>query len=502
VSASRDLLTAGKMPALPGWVAGSIEATNNGCTQKGLPTIVFLWRYFMSLQRFQFTSDLRRPAGEVYRWHESPGALERLTPPWAKLEVVEEGKIENGSHTQLRQKAGFFSFNWDVEHREVREGKSFRDVQLQGPFHSWQHLHRMTQAGAGTSTLLDDIEYTLPAGALGQLVAGGSVRRELERVFRFRHARMIADLHATSRYGAVRPMRILISGASGLIGRALIPFLRTQGHEVARLVRRPARAPDEVSWDPIAGKLDEHALKQVDAVVHLAGVNVAQRWTASKRKEIWESRVNSTRTLVDAIARLRHRPFVFVSAAATGFYGSCGATELTEIAPKGAGFLADLCEAWEREVAAIDELEIRFAALRTGIVLSPQGGMLGKVLPIFRAGLGAQMDGGEQFISWISIDDMVGAYYHAILDQRCSGAINAVSPQPVTNREFTQTLARVLRRPTFLRAPASALRLAFGEMANETVLSSIRVVPEKLQAAGYEFRHSDLEATLKFLLGK
>ncbi|HEY9154170.1 MAG TPA: TIGR01777 family oxidoreductase, partial [Opitutaceae bacterium] len=442
------------------------------------------------------------PAGEVYRWHESPGALERLTPPWTKLQIVEEGKIENGSHTKLRQKAGLFSFNWDVEHREVREGKSFRDVQLQGPFGSWQHLHRLTQTGAGSSSLLDDIEYKLPGGALGQLIAGRAVRCELERTFRFRHARMSADLNATSRYGAVRPMRILLSGASGLIGRALIPFLRTQGHEIVRLVRGPARAQDEVHWDPIAGKLDEHALKNIDAVVHLAGLNVAQRWTTAKRKEIWESRVNGTRTLVEAVARLRHRPFVFVSAAATGYYGSCGANELTETSPKGSGFLADLCEAWEREVSAIDELEIRFAALRTGIVLSPQGGMLGKLLPTFRAGLGAQMDGGEQFLSWISIDDMVGAYYHAILDQRCSGPINAVSPQPVTNREFTQTLARVLHRPAFLRVPASALRLGFGEMANETVLSSARVVPEKLQAAGYEFRHPDLEAALKFLLGK
>jgi uncharacterized protein (TIGR01777 family) len=457
---------------------------------------------FMSLQRFQFTSDFRRPAGEVYRWHEKPGALERLTPPWTKIEILDEGKIENGSHTKLRQKAGLLSFNWDVEHRDVREGKSFRDVQVQGPFRSWEHFHRVTQSGAGTSTLVDDIEYRLPAGALGQLAGGGAVRRELERTFRFRHARMSADLQAAARYGAVRPLRVLISGASGLIGRALIPFLRTQGHEIVRLVRGPARAADEVTWDPNAGKLDEHALKHIDAVVHLAGLNVAQRWTAAKRRAIWESRVNSTRTLVEAIARLRHRPFVFVSAAATGYYGSRGANELTETSPKGGGFLADLCEAWEREVAAIDELEIRFAALRTGVVLSPQGGMLAKLLPTFRAGLGAQMDGGEQFLSWISIDDIVGAFYHAILDQRCGGAINAVAPQPVTNREFTQTLARVLRRPAFLRVPASALRFGFGEMANETVLASARVVPEKLQAAGYEFRHPDLENALKFLLGK
>jgi len=456
----------------------------------------------MSVQRFQFTSDLLRPAGEVFRWHEKPGALERLTPPWTKLTVVDEGKIEDGSRTKLTQKVGLLSFNWDVEHREVRVGKSFRDVQRHGPFHLWQHLHRITQTGSGTSTLLDEIEYSLPGGALGQLIAGGAVRRELERVFRFRHERMSADLQAAAQYGAVRPMRILVSGASGLIGRSLIPFLRTQGHEVVRLVRGPARRGDEVSWAPVEGKLDEHALKHIDAVVHLAGVNVAQRWTAANRAEIWQSRVNGTRTLVEAIARLRHRPFVFVSAAATGYYGSRGADELNETAPKGASFLADLCEAWEHEIAAIDELEIRSVALRTGIVLSPEGEALAKLLPVFRAGLGAQLSSGNQFMSWISIDDIVGAYYHAILDQRCAGPINAVSPHPVTNREFTRTLARVLRRPAWARVPRAALRLAFGEMANETVLSSIRGVPEKLQAAGYAFRHPDLEGALTFLLGK
>ncbi len=456
----------------------------------------------MSLQRFQFSSELRRPAGEVFRWHEKPGALERLTPPWARIDVLDEGQIENGSHTKLRQKVGGLSFNWDVEHLDVRGGKEFTDVQRRGPFHSWTHRHCLAQTGAGGATLLDDIEYVLPGGLVGNALAGGRVRRELERTFRFRHQRLAADLEATSRYGAVRPLRILISGASGLIGRELIPFLRTQGHEIVRLVRGPARRIDEVSWDPISGKLDEHAIRVVDAVIHLAGVNVARRWTAQARTEIWQSRVNGTRTLVEAIARLRHRPFVFVSAAATGYYGSRGADALTESAAKGSSFLADLCQAWEHEVAAIDELAIRSVALRTGVVLSTKGGALAKLLPIFRAGLGGKLGGGEQFMSWISIDDIIGAYYHAMLDQRCAGPVNAVTPNAVTNREFTEVLARVLHRPAWASVPAAALRLAYGEMANETLLASSLVVPAKLQSAGYEFRHPELEPTLKFLLGK
>jgi len=212
--------------------------------------------------------------------------------------------------------------------------------------------------------------------------------------------------------------------------------------------------------------------------------------------------VLGTRTLVTAVDRLRHRPFVFVTASATGFYGDGADRILSEDDKRGTGFLAEVCEAWEREAAAARGFGIRVVKLRTGVVLTPAGGALAKLLPMFRAGLGGRLGNGRQWMSWISIDDLVGAFYHAVLDQRCSGPVNAVAPEPVTNAEFAATLARVLRRPAILPVPKTALKLAFGAMADETLLASARVKPARLLAAQFWFRHERLEQALRHVLGQ
>jgi uncharacterized protein (TIGR01777 family) len=457
----------------------------------------------MSLQTFTKSVSLRRPASEVFAWHEREGALERLTPPWEHVEVLERtGGIKDGGRVALRSKVGPFWSRWEVEHRGYDENREFRDVLLKGPFAAWEHVHRFKLDGAASSTLTDEITYRLPLGLLGQ--AGSAfVRNKLERLFDYRHAVLADDLAMVESYGSVRSLRFLISGASGLVGRALVPFLKSQGHEVIRLVRHKPQGPDEVFWDPAKGVLDLAPVRTLDAVVHLAGANVAEgRWTAARRAEIRDSRVLGTRTLTTALDRLRHRPFVLVAASATGFYGDAGDRKLLENDKRGDGFLAEVCEAWEREAAVVRGFGIRVAKLRTGVVLTPAGGALAKLLPLFSAGLGGRVGSGKQWMSWISIDDLIGAIYHAVLDQRCNGPVNAVAPEPVTNAEFTATLARVLGRPAVLPVPATALRLAFGAMADETLLASARVMPARLTESQFWFRHVRLEDALRHVLGR
>ncbi len=462
----------------------------------------------MSLSTFTRSVRIERPASEVFAWHERPGAFARLAPPWQKLEVISQiGGIRDGARVSLRTKIGPVWVRWDVEHRNYVEGVQFRDVQVRGPFAHWEHVHRVEPVDGGRACVLtDEIQYRLPFGVIGQIAGGAFARKELERLFEYRHAVTNADVESASRYISVRPIRFLIAGASGLVGRALTAFLQTQGHTVMRLVRRATRERDEVFWNPAKGEIDPQAMRGVDALVNLSGEGVADgRWTAERKEAIVRSRVDSTRTLVAAIAAVqseRLRPFVFVSASATGVYGNRGDEVLDEGAPNGTGFLADVCTAWEREAVAADALGVRVVELRTGVVLTPAGGALAKLLPVFRAGLGGRLGDGRMWMSWISLDDLTAAIYHAVLDRRCDGPVNAVAPQAVTNAEFTRVLGKVLRRPAVLPVPEAALRAVFGEMAEETLLSSARVVPGKLTEAGYGFRHENVESALRHLLGR
>jgi uncharacterized protein (TIGR01777 family) len=292
-------------------------------------------------------------------------------------------------------------------------------------------------------------------------------------------------------------MKIVVAGASGLIGSALVAGLRRQGHEVVRLVRGgPAEAGD-VKWNPGAGELDAAEIEGADAIVNLCGANVgAGRWTEARRRELWDSRIDATRTLVLALDRLARKPAVLLNASAIGIYGERGAEELTESSAIGHGFLPELCLAWETHAEGAARRGVRTASLRFGLVLAREGGALAKMLPIFRLGLGGRLGDGRQLMSWIGLDDAVGAIAHVLAETRCQGPVNVVAPGAVTNAEFTATLARVLRRPAGLPVPAGLLRLFFGQMARETVLASARVRPARLQATGYRFRHETLEAAL------
>jgi uncharacterized protein (TIGR01777 family) len=299
------------------------------------------------------------------------------------------------------------------------------------------------------------------------------------------------------------PLHVVVSGASGLIGSALVRRLTTQGHRVTRLVRRAA-GPGEISWDPAARSLNPTPLEGADAVVHLSGENVGARWTSARKARIRSSRVASTRLLSETLAGLQRPPEVLVSASAVGVYGNRGDEVLTEESPPGhpRDFLVSVTQEWEQAAEPARVEGIRVVHPRFGVVLSAAGGALRKMLLPFRLGLGARLGSGGQWMSWISIDDAVQALLHALVDDSLQGPVNVTSPEPVTNRDFTRTLARVLSRPALLAVPEAALRLALGDMAVGTILSSIRAVPARLLQAGYRFGHPDLESALRHVLLK
>lgn len=297
-------------------------------------------------------------------------------------------------------------------------------------------------------------------------------------------------------------MRVAVSGSSGLVGTALVCALRERGDDVQRLVRRPSGAPDEVAWSPARGELDRAALEGVDAVVHLAGEPIVGRWTPARRRRILESRVAGTGVLAREVAALDKTPRAFVCASAVGYYGDGGDTELTERAAHGSGFLAEVVEAWEAAAKPARDAGVRTVTLRSGIVLSQNGGALQRLLLPFRLGLGGRVGSGRQYWAWIGLHELVRIFLHAIDDDEMRGVYNAVGPEQTTNAQFTHALGRVVRRPTPFPVPGAALRLVMGALVDEMLLASQRVIPQRLSEAGYEFLDGSLEAALRRELGR
>lgn len=449
---------------------------------------------------FRKSVELDCSAEDAYRYHTRRGALTRMLPPWKKVEVLANGGIETGSIVQFRMRTGPLVQGWTAKHVAKPEETTFVDVQTEGPFKSWEHTHAVTPTPSG-SRLEDRIVYELPGGALGRLFGGAFVERELERTFEYRHRVLADDVRGTAAEKGRRTMRILMTGSSGLVGTAASALLSTAGHEVVPLVRREARE-GEVSWDPRGGRLDPADLEGFDAVVHLAGESISKRWTDEQKKKIRESRVAGTTLLSEALAAATNGPKVMISASAIGFYGDRGAEVLDESSAHGSGFLAEVCQEWEAATARARDAGIRVVNLRTGVVLSPQGGALAKMLTPFKLGAGGKIGSGEQYMSWITLDDVAGIIAFALETESLSGPVNTVAPDPVTNARFTKTLGRVLGRPTLFPMPAFAARLAFGEMADELLLGSANVRPSALEDAGYGFRYPELEAGLRHVLGR
>jgi uncharacterized protein (TIGR01777 family) len=441
-------------------------------------------------------------ADAVWAWHARPGALERLTPPWDDVRVVaRSGGLEDGARVTLSVPVGPLRFNWISRHRDCVAGRHFVDEQIQGPFARWIHTHSTIPDGPRSSWLEDRIEYAAPGGPVGALLGRWLTQHRLAAMFRYRHDLLRGDLGEHGRHEDRPRLTVAITGATGLIGRALTAFLSTGGHRVIRLVRRPSQEPDTLHWDPNRGLLDRPP--PLDAVVHLAAANIAgRRWNETHKQAIRDSRVNGTRALAESLARLPTRPAAFLAASAIGFYGH-ESGPFTEESGPGTGFLAEVCQAWEAAAGPAADAGMRVAHLRSGLVLSPAGGMLRLLLPLFLAGLGGQVGSGTQVMSWVGLDDVVGAFHHVLMDRQTSGPVNVTAPNAVTNAEFARTLGRVLRRPAFLPAPAFGVRVAMGkEMAEETALGGPHALPARLSRAGFTFRAPRLEDALRHCLGR
>lgn len=458
----------------------------------------------MKKQVFIKRSHINAPAETVFNWHSRPGALERLSPPWDPLQVIEsQGGIHKGARVILKMKAGPIPYQWIAEHIDYEENRLFRDRQVRGPLAHWTHTHRFDPDGENACFLEDRIDYALRVHPFGHFLVGDRVRKKLETIFQYRHITTARDIAAHRARGKHSPANILISGSGGVVGSALIPFLTTGGHRVIRLIRRqPGPKENAVYWNPATGCLDYDTLNGIDTVIHLAGENIGQgRWTRAKKKKIIESRVRGTSLIARAAAALKPRPRVLICASAIGYYGDRGDQIMTEKENPGDDFISKVCYEWEKAAAPALEKGIRVVFLRIGIALTPAGGALARLLLPFQMGIGGKMGNGRQYMSWIGIDDVIGAIYHVMNNDDVEGPVNVVSPNPVTNLEFTKALGNVLSRPAPLSVPAAAIMLAFGKMGREIVLSSTRVRPEKLLNTGYRFRNPDIEGTLAHLLG-
>jgi len=294
-------------------------------------------------------------------------------------------------------------------------------------------------------------------------------------------------------------MRIAITGATGLIGAALSDSLQNSGHHVTRLSRRPSSEPDFSVWDPDTGVAE--GIEDAEAIVHLAGENIAGgRWTPGRKQRILDSRVSGTKRLCESLAALPSPPPTLITASAVGFYGDRGSAIIDESSPAGQGFLPEVCQAWEAATAPAQDRGIRTVHLRIGIVLTPNGGALQKMLLPFKLGAGGVLGSGSQYMPWIAIDDVLNATLHVLTSNQVTGPVNAVAPGVVTNRDFTKILGRVLRRPTLIPTPAFAMRLAFGEMADALLLGGARVIPTRLGESGFEFGYPALENALRHVL--
>jgi uncharacterized protein (TIGR01777 family) len=456
---------------------------------------------------FERSVELPVHVAVAFAWHARPGALQRMIPPFDPVKIIEStGSIRDGSRVTIRVPVlGPIKKTWVAEHFGYQENVQFCDRQVSGPFASFEHTHRFERLSDNTSKLTDHIEYRPPLGPLGAL-GEGMIRRKMEHAFAWRQRTLAEDLRRHAEFLSQPRLKIAVTGSTGLVASVLIPFLTTGGHQVMRLVRKASQDTNDgttsLLWNPDKGEMDVAGLEGIDAVIHLAGESIATgRWTAAKKERILASRVKSTTLLAQTLAKLKSPPKVFFSTSAIGYYQPSGETPLTEQSPAGTGFLPEVCQAWESATKPAEDAGIRTVHGRVGVVLTPAGGALMAQLPLFRWGVAGPLGNGKQYVPWIGIDDLVYAIHHCVQRNDVSGPVNLTAPNPVTNREFTKTLGKVLWRPTILPAPAFALRLALGEMADALLFASLNVIPERLQQLNFRFAHPTLEESLRHTLG-
>ncbi|MGB7344314.1 MAG: TIGR01777 family oxidoreductase [Pirellulaceae bacterium] len=437
---------------------------------------------------------------DAFAYHDRPGALDRLIPPWENAKVERsDGSLAVGSRVVLKTWLFGVPIRWTAEHTLYEPPKMFADTQVSGPFAKWDHQHIFDAAGDEQCVIQDRISYRLPMGFVGKLFGGGMARRTIESMFAYRHHVTRYDLELMAHYQQ-EPLTVAVSGSTGLVGSSLSAMLTLLGHQTKAIVRSQTGNENEIAaWGNESESTKFHG---VDAVVHLAGKSIASgRWTDEIKQEIRDSRVIKTRQLCERLAALECKPRVLVCASATGIYGDRSDEVLTEESKSGNDFLSRVAAEWEEACQPAIDAGIRVVNARLGLVLSPKGGALQKMLlPAKFAG--GSLGNGKQWWSWIALDDVLGGIYHAIQTSDLQGPVNFVSPDPIQNRDFANVLGRVVSRPAIFPAPAFALRAVLGEMANALLLSSTRAEPTRLQSTNYKYRFTDLETTLRYYLGR
>jgi uncharacterized protein len=445
----------------------------------------------------EYESVVDHPLDEVFAWHTRPGAMRRLVPPWQPMTVVSETESLADGRAVLGLPGGL---RWIAQHQRdaFDPPRRFVDVLSSAGPRSlpprvigwWRHTHTFSEAPGGGTRVHDEVDTTVPGAAL-------------RPTFVYRHRQLADDLaaHRDAATAGAKPMVVAVTGASGLVGSALAAFLSSGGHRVIRLVRRPAQGDHERQWRPEAPAPD--LLSGVDAVIHLAGASIAGRFTDGHRAAIRESRIEPTRRLAQAAADSEEGPRVFVSASAIGIYGyDRGDAVLCEESVRGDGFLADVVTDWEAATRPAVNAGLRVVNVRTGIVQAAAGGTLRLLRPLFLAGVGGRLGSGEQWLSWIGLDDLLDVYYRALYDTRLAGPVNAVGPAPVRNIDYTEALAKVLHRPAVVPVPSFGPRLLLGAQgARELAEADQRVMPTKLTELGHRFRHTSVEDALAHQLG-
>ena len=453
---------------------------------------------------FQHDTRINAPRDVVWDWHSREGAFDRLTPPWEHMESISSPPdLSPGGRRVIRMKLGPFKMKWVAEHTDLIEGELFADRMVRGPFKRWWHTHRLVEEKKDVTIVRDEVSYDLPFGFLGRLFGSRYVRKMVLRMFTSREISLKRDIWRHQSFSDLPRKRILVSGASGLIGSQLIPFLDTGGHEVIQLVRRKPTNQNQRYWNPEKGELDPLLFEGIDAVIHLGGVGIGdKRWTKKRKEAIVSSRKESVTLLSETMASLKEKPEVFIVASAIGIYGDRGDEDIDENSPHGKGFLTDTALIWESSADAARTAGIRTIHLRSGIVLTPKGGALGRMLFPFKMGAGGPIGSGKQWMSWISIDDHIAAVQHLMMTTKCEGPYNLTAPNPVRQKSFAKTLGRVLRRPAFAPLPGFVVRILFGELARPLLLEGQKVHPRRLLESGFEFEHQSLEDALRDSLGK
>jgi len=444
---------------------------------------------------------LKSDKKEVFAFHERPGALKRLSPPWQKIDVIRHKRgIDKGASVKMHLYDPF-KITWKAKHTEFIKNEFFEDIQTFGPFAFWKHQHIFEDLNKNLCSMTDRIEFKLYFHELVYPASEKILLNKLNKIFHYRHKILQRDLIINSRFKDKKT--ILISGASGVIGRLLIPKLTTAGHEVRTLVRRYPENETEFYWNPYKKIIDPAAFDNTDAVINLSGENIGVgKWTKQKKNKIIKSRKDTASLLAETINSLENPPELFISASATGFYGDRGDERINENSVAGDLFISDVCRTWEDSALLCNNSKTRVVILRTGVVLTPEGGALPLLLKGFYTGTAGIVGSGNQYVSWISAEDFINSLYRIIFDTNISGTVNSCSENPVKFKELIKDISKTIGLPAYLKIPEKAVKLLTGQRGYETVLCGAKVMPDKLLANNYKFIHNRPKDALKEMLGK